>query len=65
MNYIVLVCLGIIWTYSVYGFVTDNMGLGLFGRIWSAIAHGAIATLALALLGGLCFVTVLVFKEIV
>jgi hypothetical protein len=65
MNIIVLLCSLIIWASAFYGFITDDMGMGLFGRTWAAIAHGAIALLALAGLGGLIFVTWLAIKELV
>lgn len=65
MNYVLLICILIIWVALVHGFVTDNMGIGWFGRVFAALAQGALATIALAALGGLTFVTVLAFKEIV
>ena len=65
MIYLLLCCVLIVWAASFYGFITDDMGMGLFGRTWAAIAHGAMATLALAGLGGLIFVTWLAIKELV
>ena len=64
MNYLLLCCVLIIWAFAIYGFITDDMGIGLFGRLYSSIAHGALATIALATLGGLIFVTSLAIREI-
>jgi hypothetical protein len=64
MNIVLLICVLIIWAASFYGFITDDMGMGLFGRTWAAIAHGAVATIALVGFGGLLFVTGLTIKEL-
>lgn len=64
MEFVLLACIFSIWAYALYGFITDDMGMGLFGRMWAALAHGAIATLVLCAFGGLCFATALAIREI-
>jgi hypothetical protein len=64
MIYLLLCCVLIIWVAMIYGFCIDDMGMGYFGRIYAGLAHGAIATIALATLGGLIFVTSLAIREI-
>jgi hypothetical protein len=64
MEFVLLTCLLSIWAYALYGFITDDLGIGLFGRLFSALCYGAIATLVLSAFGGLCFVTALAIREI-
>jgi hypothetical protein len=64
MNVLLLLCVIIIWASVIWGFIVDDIGLGYFGRVWGALAHGAIAILALGGIGGLIFITSLAIKEI-
>jgi hypothetical protein len=64
MNIIPLIALFIIWASALYGFLHDDMGIGVFGRCFAALAHGAIAALFCTGFGALCYATVLVIREI-
>lgn len=64
MNYLLLLCVIIIWAAVVWGFIVDDLDLGYFGRVWGAVAYGALAVLALGGIGGLIFITSLAIKEI-
>jgi uncharacterized membrane protein required for colicin V production len=63
MNILLLIALLVIWCSAIYGFIVDDIGLGFFGRIWGALAHAAIAALALGGTGGLIFLSVMTIKE--
>lgn len=64
MNIVALLVLGIIWAVSIYGFVKDDMGVGLFGRCSSALAHAAMSTLVCVGVGALCYATFLLLQEV-
>ena len=64
MNIVLLICLIIIWGAGLYGF-QDDMDCGLFGRLYAALAHMAMAVITLAGVGGLLFLTFLTLKEFV
>ena len=59
-----IMCVLIIWAAMIYGFCSDDMDMGYFGRVYAGLAHGAITLLALGSVGGLLYVTALLFKEL-
>lgn len=65
MTFILPICLVIVWGAMLYGFLSDDMDWGFFGRLYAALAHGAITILAMAAIGGLVAATILAFKELV
>ena len=64
MNIFALILLFIIWASAFYGFLHDDMGIGLFGRCFAALAHAAIASLFCTGFGVLGYATVCLFKEV-
>jgi hypothetical protein len=57
MNLLLSFCVALIWIAAIYGFCHEDLGIGIFGRLWGFLAFGAI-TIAMELaIGGLLYLT--------